>query len=441
MHLLPCLFLQLLAVGYVLAAVTPQAIFSYEGLLQVGAVADDYGTGDRFTKEVLLLFHADACTPEIKLTRLEELVSRSHVFVIASANVEASSKDLLDAFSVPNDVSELTCPHVVVIHQRSLAAKPEWQAVPRPASGLEQNLAVNVATETQEVAVAVVNDYDFDVDVYQRIWWGDGRWTRHASLQMMEPGAERWVTVVRTTELMVTKAGEKEELQVYVAHGNGLFTASARDCDAENCGLTERPEKVVQERKIPVKAEKLAELPTFTEMGFKKVKVPDEPWDIIMSYYEANKAVPKLERWANGNIVTNDKEAPTYMVPLPEIGPLKPRVFNGIKPILEEWSGHELEQTACYGVRIYTKGSWLATHVDRRSTHAVSVIVNVDQDVQEPWELVIFDHAGHQHNITMAPRDMVLYESATCTHGRPHTLDGKFYANTFIHYRYLRTYA
>lgn len=39
----------------------------------------------------------------------------------------------------------------------------------------------------------------------------------------------------------------------------------------------------------------------------------------------------------------------------------------------------ELVQTACYGIRVYTNTSWLANHVDTRSTHAVSVIMQVDQ--------------------------------------------------------------
>lgn len=39
----------------------------------------------------------------------------------------------------------------------------------------------------------------------------------------------------------------------------------------------------------------------------------------------------------------------------------------------------ELEQTACYGVRVYTNTSWLANHVDTKATHAVSVIMQVDQ--------------------------------------------------------------
>jgi prolyl 4-hydroxylase len=166
-----------------------------------------------------------------------------------------------------------------------------------------------------------------------------------------------------------------------------------------------------------------------------QVRVPDDAWDLLLTYYEDNKDSPKREAWGAGNIYTNDVEAPSYMVNLPESGPLKPQIFDQLKPILEEWSGVPLTQTACYGIRAYTNGSWLANHVDTRGTHVVSVIINVDQEVTEDWPLLIHDHAGTAHNITMAPRDMVLYESATCVHGRPTKFNGKFYANMFVHYK------
>lgn len=57
------------------------------------------------------------------------------------------------------------------------------------------------------------------------------------------------------------------------------------------------------------------------------------------------------------------------------------------------------------------------------------------QDVEEDWPLMIYDHAGNDYNITMKPRDLVLYESAVCVHGRPSTFHGNFYANMFVHYK------
>ena len=40
-----------------------------------------------------------------------------------------------------------------------------------------------------------------------------------------------------------------------------------------------------------------------------------------------------------------------------------------------------------------------------------SVIINVDQDVDEDWVLEVYGHDGKATNVTMKPGDMVLYES------------------------------
>lgn len=49
-----------------------------------------------------------------------------------------------------------------------------------------------------------------------------------------------------------------------------------------------------------------------------------------------------------------------------------------------EWTGQELTECSLYGIRIYPEGSVLATHVDRLPLVS-SAIINVAQDVDEPW--------------------------------------------------------
>ena len=49
----------------------------------------------------------------------------------------------------------------------------------------------------------------------------------------------------------------------------------------------------------------------------------------------------------------------------------------------------------------------------------VSAIINVDQEVEDDWELLILDHDDNEHRLVMQPGDMVLYESAKLLHGRP----------------------
>ena len=47
-----------------------------------------------------------------------------------------------------------------------------------------------------------------------------------------------------------------------------------------------------------------------------------------------------------------------------------------------------------------------------------SAIINVTQDVDEPWPIEVIGHDGLVYNITMEPGEMVLYESHYVLHGR-----------------------
>jgi prolyl 4-hydroxylase len=113
---------------------------------------------------------------------------------------------------------------------------------------------------------------------------------------------------------------------------------------------------------------------------------------------------------------------------------LKRKIWEGVKPILEEWTGMELEPSSMYGVREYTRGAILAPHADRMPLIS-SCIINVAQDVEEDWPLEVFGRDGLAYNVTMQPGDMVLYESHSLIHGRPFPLKGNYFANIFIHFR------
>jgi prolyl 4-hydroxylase len=64
----------------------------------------------------------------------------------------------------------------------------------------------------------------------------------------------------------------------------------------------------------------------------------------------------------------------------------------------------------------------------------LSAIINVNQDLDEPWPLEVYGRDGIAVNITMVPGDMVLYESHSIIHGRPFPLRGRFMANLFVHF-------
>ena len=70
-----------------------------------------------------------------------------------------------------------------------------------------------------------------------------------------------------------------------------------------------------------------------------------------------------------------------------------------------------------------------STDVDRLPLVS-SAIIQVAQNVDEPWPVEVIGHDGKAYNITMEPGHMVLYESHTILHGRPYPLSGQFYVRT-----------
>ena len=135
----------------------------------------------------------------------------------------------------------------------------------------------------------------------------------------------------------------------------------------------------------------------------------------------------------------NNWESPTYMVSVEDRklrgggSRLKQEIWTAARDTIGAWTGQELTQCSLYGVRIYGPGAILATHVDRMPLVS-SAILNVAQDVDEPWPLEVIGHDGKAYNVTMEPGDMVLYESHSVLHGRPFPLKGRFMANIFIHF-------
>ena len=144
----------------------------------------------------------------------------------------------------------------------------------------------------------------------------------------------------------------------------------------------------------------------YTEIGFKKMKAPPDVWNIINTFYQNNKGKETLENWPRGNTYVNHWDSPSYMINF-EDGRLrgagsaiKNQIWAAVKPYMEEWTGKAQKPTSLYGIRVYKDQAVLATHLDRLPLVS-SCIVNVDQDVNEPWYLEVYDHSGKAHNVTM----------------------------------------
>jgi hypothetical protein len=177
----------------------------------------------------------------------------------------------------------------------------------------------------------------------------------------------------------------------------------------------------------------------YTETGFMKIQAPESLRQLLTQHWEMNKDEQAKENWPKANIYTNHWAAETRMVSVEDSNlagggyHLKDKVWAAARDTIEKWTGMELQPTSLYGIRVYTEGAILSPHVDRLPLVS-SCIVNVAQDVDEPWPLEVIDRQGNAVNVTMEPGDMVLYESHSLIHGRPFPLKGRFFANIFIHF-------
>lgn len=144
----------------------------------------------------------------------------------------------------------------------------------------------------------------------------------------------------------------------------------------------------------------------YTDTGFKKIKCPEKLYKILKDFWDNNRNSSSLESWFVGNTYTNHWESASYVVSVEDTNlegggaSLKNAIWDAAKPVIEEWVGEELKPSSLYGIRSYGNGAILAPHVDRLPLVS-SAIVNVDQDVDEPWPLEVIGHDGKAHNVSM----------------------------------------
>jgi prolyl 4-hydroxylase len=124
----------------------------------------------------------------------------------------------------------------------------------------------------------------------------------------------------------------------------------------------------------------------FTQTGFHVMDAPLAVFESLREFFELNKD-KKSEETHELNAI-NHWEAPTdlYSVLDKEFHgspAIKDFMVEHIQPIVESWTGQELEYVSLYGVRKYGRGAILKPHVDRHPLVS-SVIINVAQDVDEP---------------------------------------------------------
>ncbi|MEO0368376.1 MAG: 2OG-Fe(II) oxygenase, partial [Pseudomonadota bacterium] len=175
--------------------------------------------------------------------------------------------------------------------------------------------------------------------------------------------------------------------------------------------------------------ESLSQYPNYHPVGFEKTKIPESLFAKLRDHLKDHQDSRDVESDSLG-LNNNDRDA-SFMVELPDS--LKGDVINETQPMLESWSSCDLNYTSVYGIRIYRRGTSLEDHRDREGL-IVSAILNIDQDVEEPWALDIEDHYFNRHQVYLEPGEMLLYEGVRLKHGRLQPLVGESYANLFVHF-------
>jgi prolyl 4-hydroxylase len=174
-------------------------------------------------------------------------------------------------------------------------------------------------------------------------------------------------------------------------------------------------------------------IPNYTQVGFKKEKLDGQLFEKILKFYTSNQENNKPEFVEGGFVeIEETGEYGSDVIELPD--ELRKEIHNSLKPQLEAWSKTELIPTFVYGIRIYKKGSVLISHRDKLKTHIISAIINVDQEVEEEWPIIIDDNYYRKHQVFLNPGEIVFYESARLIHGRPLPLKGNKFANIFCHF-------
>lgn len=182
-----------------------------------------------------------------------------------------------------------------------------------------------------------------------------------------------------------------------------------------------------------------ARLPKYTELGYKKIPMPDDLYDAMMTFFKNNEDKRSSEVWDPVSTQLNQHEAKMTMVSLDNNFTERNRIANDlVRPILADWINVKTEDLtfrSFYGIREYYRGNELRTHIDVIKTHVISAILNLNQEgMDEEWPLEVIDHNGERVKLTMNPKEMILYESATLPHGRPTPLQGYRFSNAFVHF-------
>lgn len=177
---------------------------------------------------------------------------------------------------------------------------------------------------------------------------------------------------------------------------------------------------------------------TSYDVGYLKMKMTDKLKEIVFPWYNKWKGTDRVKKHLPiPGSFTNDHKVSMGRLDLDHYPKVHEAVIQEMKEILQWWSKQRLKHSVTFGLRIYTRGSMLINHLDRKDSHIVSAVLQIAQTVDEDggWPLEV-NHPHHHDNkeIYLQSGEMVLYEGARIFHGRPMRFRGDEFANIFSHF-------
>lgn len=168
--------------------------------------------------------------------------------------------------------------------------------------------------------------------------------------------------------------------------------------DKESCDATERA-------RLQMSLDQPRSQHNYTDIGFKKIRAPKSVMDPLLEFYNRNKGKDVPEGWSHGYTYVNVWDAPSSMISFENKNfrggyDTKQKIWDAVQPIIEEWVGRKVVPVSLYGIRLYSNNSILAPHADRLPLIS-SAIINVDQDVDEPWPIEVYGRNGKATNVTV----------------------------------------
>ena len=197
------------------------------------------------------------------------------------------------------------------------------------------------------------------------------------------------------------------------------------------CSLLEKQKMNYRADELPPETqEALQTIPKFTKRGFTDpLPLNSELYRNVFEFYRKNQSYASIE---NTNESRYTKFFNNVIIALDEEILDSFRLY--FQKAIRDWTKIDhLKHVSTFGIREYRNKSKLPLHTDRKDTHILSAIINIYQDHE--WNLEIYDHNLQAHQVSLKPGEYILYESATCLHGRPTPFMGKKYANVFVHFQ------